>query len=107
MGSDERALERLRMWGEKRAPLSFSYTGPPHNFSIEVEVRGVGDDSVSFQWLLHATDGSGAFITTEGFFVVWLKGATLSTSEDSKPSVTLSRDPFRVDLREIRASAFG
>src|SRR5438105_1977204 len=99
MTSDEmikEAFDRLRLWDERGATLRFGFTGPPHNFSIEVKVKGVGEESVSFQWLLFAVNDNAPFISTNGFFVVWLKDATLSVGDDPEPSVSISRDPFRL-----------
>lgn len=100
-----KAFARLRLWDEKGVTLRFGFIGPTYPFSIEVKVKGVSSESVSFQWLLFAVDDNKPFISTNGFFVVWLKDATLSIGDDSEPSVTISRDPFRLDLTVIRASA--
>lgn len=99
------AFERLRLWDEKGAILRFGFTGPPYPFSIDVKVKGVSDESISFQWLLFAVDDNKPFISTNGFFVVRLKGATLSIGDDPEPSVTIARAPFRLDLTVIRPSA--
>jgi hypothetical protein len=108
MNSDEQAFERLRLWQEKVVPLVFSFTGPPHNFSIEVDVKGVGEKSISFRWHLYAVDPNGPpkpFITTDGYFVVWLEGTTLSVSDDPNPSVLISRGPFTCTLTALRPFA--
>jgi hypothetical protein len=88
-----------------RGEITFGFTGPPHNFSIEVKVKGVSEESVSFQWLLFAVNDNAPFMSTNGFFVVWLKDATLSVGDNPEPSVAISRDPVRLDLTVIRAFA--
>ena len=112
MDSDEialQALDRLHSWKDRSATLLFAFIGTPNNFSIEVSVLGVGDESISFSWLRDAIDPNGPtrpFVSTRGNFVVWLEGATFSCADHPKRSVTISRGPFQCDLTEIRASAF-
>jgi hypothetical protein len=112
MNSDEvslQALDRLHSWKDNGATILFAFIGPPNNFSIEVSVLGVGDESISFSWLRDAIDANGPsrpFVSTRGNFVVWFEGATFSCADDPKRSVTISRGPFRCDLIQIRASAF-
>ena len=101
------ALERLSNWKQKCATLLFAFSAPNNKFTIRVETKDVLNESVMFQWILNASDAQGAFVVTEGHFVVWLKHAELSVSNDPEPSITISHGDFRVVLTVIQASAFG
>jgi hypothetical protein len=100
------ALERLSNWKQKGATLLFAFSAPNNKFTIRVEVRDVSDESLMFQWVLNASDAQGAFVISNGHFVVRIEHAVLFVSDDSGPAVTFSHGDFRCTLTVIRASAF-
>ena len=100
------ALERLSDWHLKGALLLFTFSAPNNKFTIRVGAKDVRDESVMFQWVLNASDAQGAFIVTDGHFVVWLKQASLFVSDDSGPSLTISHGDFSVVLTVIHPTGF-
>jgi hypothetical protein len=64
------ALDRLANWEEKGATLLFAFKAPGNEFTIRVAVKGVAEESVTFRWVLNASDTQGSFLTTNGHFVV-------------------------------------
>jgi len=116
MTSDEitkAALERLNSWNDKKAELLLVFTfDVPRNraFQIVVTVFSIRDDhsSITLDWHRLAIDPSEDFLfsETQGRWDVFLEGAAFAVSDDPKPSVTISRGPFRCTLTELRASAF-
>jgi hypothetical protein len=101
------ALDRLTEWKDKGATLLFTFTQPQSKFVVTVGVKGVGDESIAFEWLFRPTDAQGTFITTNSFFFsVWLKSASVSVADNPEPSVTISHGEFRVVLTVLRPTAY-
>jgi hypothetical protein len=104
------AFERLHSWKVKCATLLLEFTDPPHKFSIVVEIWSVRDDhsSITLKWLRRAIDPNGPFVfmETQGYFGVFLDGATFAIADAPNRSLTISRGPFLCDLTQLRESAF-
>jgi hypothetical protein len=97
----EEALDRIRSWKDAGANVSFSLRGPSDGrWDIPVSVLGVSIESISFRWLVQiGVSGPGRpFATTDGTFVVWLEGTSVSPSDD-RSSVLIARDPYRCVLK--------
>lgn len=101
------ALERLSDWKDKGAELllSLNDSNASRKFSIAVSVLGVSEESVSFRWLLHFADTQGAFLTTNGHFVVWLAHSEFSVSNKLEPTVAITQGKFSCVLTVIRPTA--
>lgn len=101
------ALDQLTDWNDKCVPLLFTFTEPGSKFAITVELKGFDDESIGFEWKFLRADTEGSFITTNAYFAVWLKAASLSVSDTPEPSVTISRGEFRVVLTVLHLAVFG
>jgi len=102
------ALDRLSDWKDKGATLllALSDSNTDRKFSVAVSVLGFSEESVSFKWLLHFADTQGAFLTTDGHFVVRLAHAQFSVSNHADPSVSITHGSFTCVLTVIRPTAF-
>lgn len=95
------ALDLIRSWKDQGATVVFELTGPSDvRYRVWVRVLGADDESLAFAFLLHigVSGPTRPFAKTEGTFVIWLEGSTVSLSDD-RSSVLIARDSYRCVLK--------
>ena len=103
------AWDRLHFWKDKNAELllTFFFDVPQNRyFHIMVTVFHISDDhsSITLDWHRVAVDPSDDFVFSEthGRWGIFLEGAVFAVSNAPKPSVTITRGPFKCELNQTR-----